>query len=209
VSENDLGPALQFMRNPQDVEVHRGGSWVAGSMIGWRQEEGTTCRLMLRLVENGVEKTVWADLCDVRLAEHGGSPPTESLPFLPRLPGRPTQQAAWSATDAGPDELGPPDTSCAGSAHAGTGRPWLVSAPPDDVRHDAGRHRASAETHHGVRPRKSGQRETTAARAPVTQRDPGTWVSPSSWWPSSEWPASCWEEVEPTRLLELRRPRHR
>jgi hypothetical protein len=209
VSENNLGRPLEFMRNPQDVEVHRGGGWVSGSMIGWRQEERTSCRLMLRVVENGVEKTVWADLSDVRLAEHDGSPATESLPFLPRLPGRQTEQAASSATDAGPDELGLLDTSCAARAHAGSGRPWPVSAPPDDVRLDPGRHRASAVTHHSVRPRESGQRETTAARGAVTQRDPGTWVAPSSWWHSSEWPASCWDEVEPTRLLELRRPRHR
>ncbi len=204
VSETNLGRALEFMRYPQDVEVHRGGNWGLGSMIGWRQEEGGSCRVMLRVVEDGVEKTVWADLRDVRLAEHGGSPPTESLPFLPRLPDRPTEQQAWSATDAGPDELGLPDTSCAGSAHAGTGPPWLVSAPADDVRRGSGRRRASAAIDHGVRTRESGQRETTPTRVPVTQRDPRTWMSPSSGWPSSGW-----DEVEPTRLLELRQPRHR
>src|SRR3954465_12285631 len=57
VSETDLGRPLEFMRSPQDVEVHRDGRWVWASMIGWRQEAGSSCRVMVRVVEHGVEKT--------------------------------------------------------------------------------------------------------------------------------------------------------
>ncbi len=83
MSETELGRALQFMQEPQDVEVYRSGGWVFGSMIGWRREEGSSCRIMVRLTERGEEKTAWADLQDVRLAEDGAFPGTQSLPFLP------------------------------------------------------------------------------------------------------------------------------
>jgi hypothetical protein len=94
------GRALQFMSQPQDVQVHRGGTWVPGAMVGWRQEEDSCCRVMVRVTEGGVEKTAWADLHDVRLPEHQVCPPTQSLPFLPRLPLGRTAEVAQSATRA-------------------------------------------------------------------------------------------------------------
>jgi hypothetical protein len=86
VSDTDAGPALVFLERPQDVEVDRGEGWVVGSMVGWRQEDGSTCRVMIRVVERGAERTAWADLHDVRLPEHRSCPPTESLPLVPQLP---------------------------------------------------------------------------------------------------------------------------
>jgi hypothetical protein len=121
VSETTLGPALEFMRQPHDVDVYRGGYWVPGTMVGWRQEGGSSCRVMVRVTEGGAEKTAWADLQDVRLAEHHDSPPTESLPFLPRLPEGRTQ-------------------------HVTSSTPGNRTA--DDVRPGSGRHRGPAESGH-------------------------------------------------------------
>ena len=141
MSISTLGRALEFMRTPQDVEVRRGGDWVLGSMIGWRQEEAGSCRVMVRVTEEGADRTAWADLRDVRLPERRSSPPTESLPLLPRLPpGRgeqvitsgtraaaPAQRPAASWTEAEPTRLmtlpGPhPVGAVAPRSGGGTGR---------------------------------------------------------------------------------------
>jgi hypothetical protein len=98
VSESTLGRALEFMREPQDVEVRRDGRWVLASMVGWRQEEGSSCRVMIRIAERGVEKTAWAELSDVRLPEHGNFPRTESIPLRPRLPERTEQATGWTSS---------------------------------------------------------------------------------------------------------------
>src|SRR5215218_4938264 len=98
VSETNLGRALEFMSQPPDVEVLRGGNWVLGWMVGWRQEEGSSCRVMVRVTERGAEKTAWADLHDVRLPEYCGGPPTQSLPLLPRLPPGRMEQMTWSGS---------------------------------------------------------------------------------------------------------------
>jgi hypothetical protein len=119
VSESTLGRALEFMRKPQDVEVHRDGRWVLASMVGWRQEEGSTCRVMVRIHERGVEKTAWAELSDVRLPERGTFPRTESLPLLPRLPARTEQVTGRTSSVLEPaDDAGP-----------GTGRHHAARAP--------------------------------------------------------------------------------
>jgi hypothetical protein len=102
VSETTLDRALEFMSQPHEVEVHRDGNWVSGAMVGWRQEEDRYCRVMVRVTEGGVEKTAWADLRDVRLAEDRDSPPTESLPFLPRLPEGGAGQISTTAKDVRP-----------------------------------------------------------------------------------------------------------
>ena len=88
VSETTLGRALEFMRKPQDVEVQRGADWILGSMIGWRQEDGSSCRVMVRVTERGVERTAWADLHDVRLPEQHGFPQYAIAPAPPTAPER-------------------------------------------------------------------------------------------------------------------------
>jgi hypothetical protein len=111
------------MSRPQDVEVNRAGHWVHGSMVGWRREEGSSCRVMVRVTERGVEKTAWADLADVRLPEHRSFPRTESLPLLPRLPAPRTEPATgWG--------------------------PAPVSGPVDDFGLETGRHREPAGSGH-------------------------------------------------------------
>jgi hypothetical protein len=181
VSETDLGRALQFMQEPQDVEVYRGGDWVLGSMIGWRREEGCSCRIMVRLAERGEEKTAWADLQDVRLPEDDAFPGTQSLPFLPRLPQEWTEQSESTETMRSREE--PPG-------------PLNFVAPVtfDDPRTDARDRSTALET---------GRDRAAAALVQDPSDD-----APTSWWPSWAGPADSLEE-EPTRLLTLRRPRQR
>jgi hypothetical protein len=126
MSETTLGRALEFIGQPQDVEVHRGGCWVPGSMVGWRREDGSSCRVMVRVTEGAVKKTAWADLHDVRLAEHRDSPPTESLPFLPRLPERRTGQASATA-DGVPPRTGR-HRSSANVDDEGPAEAWMAPA---------------------------------------------------------------------------------
>ena len=158
MSETTLGRALEFMRQPQDVDVYSSGQWVSASLIGWRQEQGSSCRLMVRISQGGREKTAWAELQDVRLAEHRDSPPTESLPFLPRIPEGPIGHTARTTTS---------------------------DRTADDVRPGLGRHRASVDDGHD-----------TALQERRRHH---------AWWLSSDWPVP--DEVEPTRLLPLRKPR--
>ena len=185
MSETTLGHALVFMRQPQDVEVHRGGNWALGSMVGWRQEDGSSCRVMIRVSEAGVEKTAWADLHDVRLPAHRSCPPTESLPFLPQLPAGRTEQTTGSGTWGG---WGDQQDQCDSAelvtpriprADAATGPMSLVAAPTNGIGPETGRHRAPAGTC---------RREKSVGRV----RPPG----------------SSSGEVEPTRLLTLPGPCH-
>ena len=198
MSETTLGRALEFMRQPQAVEVHRSGRWVFGSMVGWRQEEGGSCRVMVRVAESGVERTAWADLHDVRLAEHHSYPPTESLPFIPRLPQGATGEMTRSGTGGGWSDLHclsdflEPVTPWAPRADVATERTSTVTATLDDSESDTGRHRASAGIRHEGIDRMVRAHEAGAA--------------PASWSPSSGEPSSLHDEVEPTRLLTLPGP---
>jgi hypothetical protein len=193
VSDGTLGRALEFMSKPKDVEVNRGGHWVHGSMVGWRQEEGDSCRVMVRVTEQGVEKTAWADLSDVRLPEHRSFPRTQSLPILPRLPAARTEQVTRTGTgvawgrEQNPRDFAEPLTWRAPRADS-TGWTAPVSEPADDVGLETGRHREPAGSGHWGEPAGHGVRP--------------------SWWPSSGELASTQVEVEPTRLMTLPAPRH-
>ena len=193
MSDSTLGRALEFMSKPKDVEVNRDGYWVHGSMVGWRQEEGGSCRVMVRVTERGMEKTAWADLADVRLPEHRSFPRTESLPLLPRLPAPRTEQETLSGTSAAwgarqdPRDLAEPLTWRAPRADT-TGWTAPVSEPAADVGLETGRHREPAGSGHRGEAAGHGVR--------------------SSWWPSSGELASSQVEVEPTRLMTLPAPHH-
>ena len=201
MSETTLGRALEFMGHPQDVEVHRGGRWILGSMIGWRQEEGSSCRVMVRVTEGGAERTAWAALHDVRLAERHSYPPTESLPFIPRLPQGTADEMTRSATSGGwGDLLGPRPPR----ADAAASRTVRVAVTADEVEPDTGRHQVPA----GVRREGSGRDLRPSSRTsppgparpvarPPREREAG--APPAS---------SFLGGVEPTRLLTLPAPHH-
>jgi hypothetical protein len=188
-------------------------------MVGWRQEEGSSCRVMVRVTEAGVEKTAWADLHDVRLAEHRSHPPTESLPFIPRLPRGRTEEITRSGASGGWDEqhglseLSEAATSRAPRADAATRRTSLVPAMADDVEPDTGRHRAPTGVRHegndhDVRLPASRSGYIPAGPVARTHREHEAGAALASWWPSSGEPSSRLGEVEPTRLLTLPRPHH-
>ncbi len=210
MSETTLGRALEFMGHPQDVEVHRGGRWIPGSMIGWRQEEGSSCRVMVRVAEGGVGRTAWAALHDVRLAEHRSYPPTESLPFIPRLPQATTDEMTRSATSGGWGELvGLDDVP----EPAATSRTVPVTVTGDEVESDTGRHQAPAGVRHDVIDRDLRPSSPTSPPGPSRpvarpRREHEAGTPPAPWWPSSREPSSLLDGVEPTRLLTLPAPHH-
>jgi hypothetical protein len=202
LSETDLGRALEFMQQPQDVEVHRGGNWVLGSMIGWRREADSSCRIMVRLTEEGEEKTAWADLQDVRLAERGTCPPTQSLPFLPRLPQESAEHPPSNvATKPGEEQFGPRTSTPPVGFHGPRADAWAGTTALE-----SGRRRAQAGLDESPSEPRWGA--SSAGRAPSMHQDGQAPDVVASWWPSWEGPADV-PEVEPTRLLTLRRPRQR
>jgi hypothetical protein len=218
VSETTLGRALEFVGQPHDVEVHRGGRWVLGSMVGWRQEEGSSCRVMVRVTEGGLERTAWAALQDVRLAEHRTYPPTESLPFIPRLPQGTTDEMTRSATSGGcGDLLGlsdfpEPVSSWAPRADAAASRTVRAMGTADEVEPDTGRHQAPAGVRHEGSDRDLRPSSPTSppgpARSVARPRREHEVGTPAPWWPSSREPSSLLDGVEPTRLLTLPAPHH-
>src|SRR3954471_12925251 len=76
--------AAVFTSQPHGVEVYHGGSWMAGSMLGWRHDTAGDCRVSVRLHAGGHEP-IWTSL--------------ERL----RLPGRPLTVAPASADGTGVD----------------------------------------------------------------------------------------------------------
>jgi len=59
--------AMVFIGEPQDVDVYRADGWVSGSLLGWRHDDGGSCRLMVRLAVDSMDAVAWADLENVRL----------------------------------------------------------------------------------------------------------------------------------------------
>jgi len=60
--------AAVFTSRPQDVEVYHGGSWVAGSMLGWRHDADGGCQVSVRL-DAGGDEPIWTGLECLRLPE--------------------------------------------------------------------------------------------------------------------------------------------
>ena len=70
MSRNPTSPEMEYLPEPQEVEVYRAQSWVLGSMVGWWHRSDDSCRVLVRLTEGHTEKTVWAELEHVRLLEY-------------------------------------------------------------------------------------------------------------------------------------------
>ncbi|SFK50683.1 hypothetical protein SAMN04488085_10252 [Geodermatophilus ruber] len=83
--------AAVFTQRPQDVEVYVDGVWRLGSMLGWRHEGGGVCRAWVRVTADGVERTAWTDLVDLRL-------PQRRLTVAPESPAG----VEWGAMQAEP-----------------------------------------------------------------------------------------------------------
>jgi hypothetical protein len=74
---------------PQPVEAHHRGTWFAGELLGWRFDEAGRCLVRVRCVVDGLRRSAWVDLADVRLPECI-APPAPPVPPAPpaALPGR-------------------------------------------------------------------------------------------------------------------------
>ena len=59
--------AAVFTSQPQEVEVDRGGTWMPGSMLGWRHDDIGGCQVRVRLASAAEE--IWTGLESVRLPE--------------------------------------------------------------------------------------------------------------------------------------------
>ena len=70
MSPNATSGAIEYLPQPQEVEVYRAQRWVLGLMVGWWQRSDDSCRALVRIVEGGTEKTAWAELEHVRLLEY-------------------------------------------------------------------------------------------------------------------------------------------
>ena len=135
---------------------------------------------MVRVAEGGVGRTAWAALHDVRLADHGSYPPTESLPFIPRLPQGTPDEMTRSATTGdllGLSDFPEPVSPWAPRADAAASRTVRVTVTADEVGPGTGRHQAPA-----------------GGRHEGSDRDLR--------------PSSLLDGVEPTRLLTLPAPHH-
>src|SRR4051794_41822459 len=90
-----------MLADPQPVEAHHRGTWYPGELLGWRFDEAGSCRVRVRCVVDGLRRSAWVDLADVRLperAEHAASP--AAPPASPAAP--PASPAAPPASPAAP-----------------------------------------------------------------------------------------------------------
>src|SRR3954447_6399809 len=68
-----MGSASVFAE-PQPVAAHHRGTWYPGELLGWRFDEAGRCRVRVRCVVDGLRRSAWVDLADVRLPARAGSP---------------------------------------------------------------------------------------------------------------------------------------
>jgi hypothetical protein len=60
--------AAVFTSSSQDVEVYRDGSWLPGSLLGWRHEDDGSCQAWVR-TSQGTDDTAWLALDYLRLPQ--------------------------------------------------------------------------------------------------------------------------------------------
>jgi hypothetical protein len=125
--------AAVFTSSSQDVEIYRAGAWWSGSLLGWRHESDGSCRMWVRAVVAGVERTEWTGLGDVRLPERAALRPVPTGGEVGRdaLPGTVSLVAV---RDPAKD---PSDPAAGPSADAGG-----VADPASGARRTGGRRRA-------------------------------------------------------------------
>src|SRR4051794_21008821 len=80
------GSASMFAE-PQPVEAHHRGTWYPGELLGWRFDEAGRCRVRVRCLVDGLRRSAWVDLADVRLPERAELP-TSPTKLAAAPPGR-------------------------------------------------------------------------------------------------------------------------
>jgi hypothetical protein len=91
--------SASMLAEPQPVEANHRGTWYPGELLGWRFDEAGSCRVRVRCVVDGLRRSAWVDLADVRLPARAESPAEAAAatpgphPALPR-PAAVSQQPA-------------------------------------------------------------------------------------------------------------------
>lgn len=75
-----------FAGPPQPVEIHHGGIWYSGELIGWRHESNGRVSARVRCRVDGLRHSAWTDLADLRLPDPRRPPHKEPYRAVVRGP---------------------------------------------------------------------------------------------------------------------------
>ncbi|WP_347057803.1 hypothetical protein ABC795_14015 [Blastococcus sp. HT6-30] len=76
----------RFVGAPQPVEIHHGGIWYSGELLGWRHTDGGRVSARVRCTIDGLRHSTWKDLTDLRLPDPAHPPRREPFPAPPARP---------------------------------------------------------------------------------------------------------------------------
>ncbi len=76
-----------FAGDPQPVEIHHGGLWYAGELLGWTLTDRGRVLARVRCVVDGLRHSTWKDLAELRLPDPARPPRREAFPAPPPLAG--------------------------------------------------------------------------------------------------------------------------
>ena len=68
-----------FAGDPQPVEIHHRGIWFSGELLGWTTQEGRVLA-RVRCVVDGLRRSTWKDLAELRLPDPARPPRREPFP---------------------------------------------------------------------------------------------------------------------------------
>ena len=119
--------SVSMFAEPQPVEAHHRGTWYSGELLGWRFEEAGRCLVRVRCVVDGLRRSAWVDLADVRLPERAARPASPAAP--------PASPPPASPPVASPPEVpaAPPGRHAA-DRHAAPSVAPSIAPPPRRVR---------------------------------------------------------------------------
>ena len=171
--------AAEFTAGPQDVEIYQQGTWLPGSLLGWRHESDGSCQVRVRVVVGGVEQTGWTGLEALRLPERqlppaAASPAvTAAHPASGDIPVSAVAARGFSAPFVSP---------LAGEGHLQVAAP--TTSPSADLPRGGGRRRADVATAPDLPvPARPGRHRAPAAASPDAGRhraaDTEKWALPT------------------------------
>ena len=71
-----------FAGPPQPVEIHHRGIWYSGELIGWRHQSNGRVATRVRCRVDGLRRSAWMDLADLRLPDPKRPPHKEPFPAV-------------------------------------------------------------------------------------------------------------------------------
>ena len=78
--------ASRFVATPQPVEIHHGGIWYSGELLGWRHNADGRVSARVRCTIDGLRHSTWKDLAELRLPDPARPPRREPFPAAPPRP---------------------------------------------------------------------------------------------------------------------------